>query len=328
MKQAIRLVLPIATALVAGSLIAADTDSSTHQNSSHSAATSSKQHSQNSGTTVSFNQLPQKVQKAMQAEAGNLNLENLQKTTSNGQTAYQASFDKPGMKARVTMGEDGSVLQYQETDRMALVSEVPKMNSGGEKLSELPQAVQKEVKQLAGKNTVGDISKDTESGKPIYHVAFNDEGIHTDLVLDQNGKVLLRSDETALFTEPLKGTQSLSFKTAPQAVQNAIREHAGTTANVTDIDKGTWQGQTAYKVLIQKNGSTRPLLISESGQVLQANNSSGSSSGVGSSASSEKSGGNSQTHASNQAHSSDQHSSATSTQNASSTHNSQRNANK
>jgi len=218
----------------------------------------------------------------------NLNVENVQKTTTNGQTAYQASFDKPGMKARITVDENGSVLQYQETDKLALVTEVPKVTSSGTKLSDLPQAVQRTVKEEAGKNTIGDISKDTESGKPVYHVAFNDAGIHTDLVLDQNGKVLLRSDETALFTEPMKQSQALSLQSAPEAVRKAVREHGGTAAQVTDIDKGTWQGQTAYKVMIQKNGTTRPLLISENGQVLQAQGSS-SSSAVGSASTSEKS---------------------------------------
>jgi len=308
MKRSIHLFSVIAFTLLTGRLIAAENaNPSTHQSSSQK-TTSSKQHytaPHNSGRQLTLSQLPPAVQKTMRAEAGNLNLENIHKVTRNGQTAYRASFDKAGMKARLTVGEDGSVLQYQETDRLALVTEVPKITSSGMKVADLPQAVQTKVKDLAGKNTVGDVSKDTESGKPIYHVAFNDAGIHTDLVLDQSGKVLLRSDETALFTEPLKNSQTLSLQSAPAAVRNAIKEHGGTSGTVTDIDKGTWQGQTAYKVMIEKNGTARPLLLSENGQILQAHPD-GSYSATGSPATSEKS----------------------STSSSSSTHNSQQNAKK
>jgi uncharacterized membrane protein YkoI len=277
MTKLIQLSVSLTTVLLSSALIAADngTTSSSTTHSQNNRTSSQHQYASNPDSskakTMSFTQLPAPVQKTMRAEAGNLNLENIHSINADGQTRYCASFDKGNnLKGKVTVAEDGSLLQYQESDRLALISEVPKLNKTGMKLTDLPAPVQKKVKAEAASNEVGDISKDTQSGKTVYHVAFNNEGMHTDLVLDPDGKVLLRSDETALYAAPLQSSQSLTLKSAPQAVQNAVREHAGSSPTVTDIDKGTWNGQTAYRVMLEKNGTLRPLLISESGQILHA----------------------------------------------------------
>jgi hypothetical protein len=247
-------------------------------------AQSEKSQSQ-SGQKILASQLPQRVQKAMQSEAPGANLENVQKLNKNGQTCYQASFDKDGLKGRMTVGEDGSILQYEESANMALFEAAPDLSVRGKsklQLSQLPQPVQDAVKQRAGTNQLGDIFKTTESqsGKTAYHVSYNDGAALTDLLLDEKGDVLYRADETALFSAPLQDSQALTFQSIPETIRDSITERGGSAQTVTDIDKGTWKGQTVYKVMLHKDGSYRPLLLSENGQAVNLSASNSSSSGA------------------------------------------------
>ena len=300
-------------------------NSSSDQDRSGSQANSSDKSSsansqEQSGTKVSLSDVPQKVQKTLRAEAGDLNIENVRKMEKNGQSCYQATFDKGTMKGKVTVGEDGSLLQSQLAEDLALVAAVPAITPGGEKLNELPDQVKSAIKDVAGSNQVGNISKSSESGKTMYHAAFNDAGVHTDLFLDENGKVIARSDQTALFTAPIENTQTQALSSAPESVQKAVRQQASSSGQVTDIDKGTWNGQTAYRVMIDKNGSARPLIISESGTILggQGQSSSGApAAGESSSGQKEKSGSQD---------SKNQNSSQDSTQNSNQNSNSQSNS--
>jgi hypothetical protein len=220
-----------------------------------------------SGQTIMFNELPQPVQKTMRANAGEANLENIQKQNIKGQTCYQASFDKDNMKGKLTVAQDGSLLQFQQAEDLAVVAAIPQVSTSGTKISDLPDAVQKTIKDQAGTDQVGNIFKTSQNGQTVYHAGFNEAGAHTDLFVDENGKLLGKTQETALFIAPLESSEKLSLSSAPEAVQKTVREKAG-SAHVADIDKGKWNGQTAYKVMVDKNGTPTALLISENGNIL------------------------------------------------------------
>jgi hypothetical protein len=87
------------------------------------------------------------------------------------------------------------------------------------------------------------------------------------LFVSEDGKIIGESQQTALLIAPLQSGQKVSLSSAPEAVQKTIREQAG-SAQVSDVDKGTWQGQSAYKVMVEKNGKPMPLVISENGTLL------------------------------------------------------------
>lgn len=232
---------------------------------------------------MSLNELPEKVQKTFRSEAGNVNLDSLNKLNKNGQTCYVGTFDKNGMKGQLTVGEDGSVLQVVQTANIALINQAPPLGDSDLKQSELPESVQSTLKRYAGTNQVGEIAKVDHAGQTLYTAAYNDAGVHTELIFDQSGTLVLRTEQTALMAAPLQSAQAVTMQTAPKAVQDAIRQHTGGNPQVSDIDKGQWQGQTAYRVLIQKNGSARPLLVSESGEILRGARSESSVGGAGTS---------------------------------------------
>jgi hypothetical protein len=250
----------IIVALCGSRLVAADESKSTKDKDSSDQASARKE-------TISFNQLPERVQKTVSAAAGGANVENVQKLTKNGRTCYQASFDQKNMKGKLTVSEDGSLLQYQQAEDLALVAAVPTIPKTGMSLTDLPEAARKTIKEQAGSNDVGDVSKKTEGTRTLYHAAFNDAGVHTSLLVDEDGKLVGKSEETALFLAPVEEVHTMALSAAPQAVQKTVRKYASPTS-VTDIDKGTWNGKTAYTVMVEKNGSSRCLVISESGELL------------------------------------------------------------
>jgi hypothetical protein len=187
------------------------------------------------------------------------------------------------MKGQLTVGEDGSVLQVVQTANIALINRAPALGESDLKQSELPESLRSTLKRYAGTNQVGEIAKVDHAGQTLYTAAYNDAGVHTELIFDESGKLVLRTEQTALMAAPLQSAQTVTMQTAPKAVQDAIRQHTGGNPQVSDIDRGQWQGQTAYRVMIQKNGSARPLLISESGEILRGSRSEASVGGAGTS---------------------------------------------
>lgn len=240
----------------------------TSQQQSSQEAPSSKE---SPGTKVTLNELPEKVQKTFRSEAGNVNLDSLNKLSGNGQAVYVGTFDKNGMKGQMVVHEDGSLLQVVQTANIALINQAPPLGKSDLKLTNLPNPVQAALKEHAGTNQIGEISQVEHSGQTLYTAAYNDAGVQTELVFDKEGKLVIRAEQTALMAAPLVSAQAVTIQTAPKSVQEAIRQHAGGNAQVSDIDKGQWNGQTAYRVKVQKkNGTTRPILISESGEILRA----------------------------------------------------------
>lgn len=265
----------IALATLASSQIGADDNKSSKQGAEGSQQPGAQESSNNgssaaqrtSETQISFDQLPAAVQKTFRTESGNLNVENLYKLSRNGQSCYVGTYDKGALKGQLTVGEEGSLLESVQAANIAIINQTPPLGRSGIEMSELPQALQSSLKKIAGTNKVGEISKVDHAGKTLYTAAFNDAGVHTELVYDEQGKLVLRTDQTALLTAPLQSSQKVSVNTVPKVVQYAIKQHASTD-EVTDIDEGQWNGKTAYKVMIHKNGSARPILISENGEIL------------------------------------------------------------
>ena len=281
MKPVLRIPLALSIALSAGHLLMADKTSAARQENQQSAnkeqrANASDQHGQSS---LTFTQVPSAVQKAMRSAAQGVNFENISKINKNGQTCYQASFDKAGVKGKVLVAEDGSLLQYQESSELALIQQAPSIGQNKMELNKLPQSTQNAIKQRAGTNEIGGIFQTNYNGKKAYFAAYEDAGVRTDLLVGEDGKVLYRADQTALFTAPIVNPERLSLSSTPESVQKAVREHAG-SAPVADVDKGTRNGVTVYKFLIEKNGSYRPLLISENGQVIPSGSQSSDASGA------------------------------------------------
>lgn len=221
-----------------------------------------------SGSKVQFNELPSPVQKSFRAHTGTVNLENIMKVSKDGQTCYRANFDKDGLQGQLTVGQDGALIRSQRAIDFALIQAVPSVEQGTIQMDSLPDEVRNTIEQAAGSAKEVGLSKSSESGKTVYRAEFNDAGVHTELMVNESGKLLARIDQSALFLAPLEGSQKVSLQSAPDPVQETVRQYSGGSQAIADLDKGTWNGQTAYKVMIEKDGLPRHLVISENGQLL------------------------------------------------------------
>ncbi len=63
-------------------------------------------------------------------------------------------------------------------------------------MSDLPEAVQKTIKDKAGDNEVVRIEKETRHGKTVYDAVINKNGKETGIEVDENGKYLKTHNES------------------------------------------------------------------------------------------------------------------------------------
>jgi uncharacterized membrane protein YkoI len=64
------------------------------------------------------------------------------------------------------------------------------------KMSDVPEAVQKTIKDKAGSNEIVKIEKKTEEGKIVYEAVINKKGKERAIEVDANGKFLKRNKES------------------------------------------------------------------------------------------------------------------------------------
>jgi uncharacterized membrane protein YkoI len=78
-----------------------------------SAAVSSQTYSEGQGK-VKFEDLPEAAKKSIQQYAGGASIEDIDRTTKNGETTFEAAFKKDGKHNELTVKADGSVVQRTE----------------------------------------------------------------------------------------------------------------------------------------------------------------------------------------------------------------------
>ena len=64
------------------------------------------------------------------------------------------------------------------------------------KMSDLPAALQKTIKDKAGSNEIEKIEKKTEEGKTVYEAVVNKKGKEWSIEVDANGKFLKEYEES------------------------------------------------------------------------------------------------------------------------------------
>jgi len=68
-----------------------------------------KDHSE--AKTLSFNEVPQKVQDTIKAQGGTSDVKNIKRHTMNGKTAYKVEFKKEGRNTVLHIAEDGTIIK-------------------------------------------------------------------------------------------------------------------------------------------------------------------------------------------------------------------------
>lgn len=107
---------------------------------------------------VQINELPEAIRKIVITQLGSQPLEAIDKISDNGEIFYDVDTSRNGRKLTFSVSSDGSVRLPVE-------------------MSEIPEPVQKAIKQELGDGNLGEISKSTEAdGGVYYEVEFTKGG--------------------------------------------------------------------------------------------------------------------------------------------------------
>src|SRR3569833_1275645 len=145
----------------------------------------------------SFNTLPPAVQKTNHTQTPNGEITGVSKTTENGMDAYKVDIRNQGADKdnEMIVAADGHVVSSDMPNNPnGVVQDVKKAltptGAVGTKLSALPEAVQKTVKSHAPDAPIADISRQTDNGRTIYEVSFQDSGKNPSIRVAEDGTLV------------------------------------------------------------------------------------------------------------------------------------------
>jgi hypothetical protein len=133
----------------------------------------------------------------------------------------------------------------------AMAQERAKSSTGD--LSKAPQAVQKAVKQLVGKNPISEVGPETTLGKTLWVVEFDVKGVEYAFGLDPDGKVVARW---------VGVNQSL---VPPEVLEAAKKAHPN--GKVSEVAIATVGDRMFYSVDVKTAGAIHEMEISPGGSV-------------------------------------------------------------
>ncbi|HTD67464.1 MAG TPA: PepSY-like domain-containing protein, partial [Candidatus Limnocylindria bacterium] len=177
----------------------------------------------------------------------------IDRETKDGKTIYNVEFTREGLNRHVKFNEDGSLVT--EDRGFADVTSSSALNT-------LPAPVQKTLEEQRAGRVVADIDKEMSNGQTVYEVEFKEQG--------PNSRIHIAADGSLIASKGARGTYvGTQLSEAPKPVQDAVRQTAGTSAEVADVDRRVKDGGTVYNVEIRQEGLNRDLQIAESGAVLR-----------------------------------------------------------
>jgi len=207
---------------------------------------------------VPLTQLPEAVQKAIKQHSQGETLEHVERESKNGQTVCEAEFKREGVNRHLTFAADGTVVPDKHL--ADVFSKEPSMA-----LSDLPVAVQKQVKEQQAGREIADIDKEMWNGKAVYEVEFKEKGPNSRIYIASDGSMVVDKDKKR---GAYLGTQ---LSEAPAAVQAAVKRVVS-NAEIEDVDRETKNGQVVYDVEVKQEGLNRHLKIAENGTLLADSN--------------------------------------------------------
>lgn len=186
---------------------------------------------------VFISETPAAVQKTITKLTQTGKVTEITKVLDDGAVSYDVEVENGGKTHVVSIAEDGTV------------------NDTEVSLEELSPELQKSIRDLMGKDKLGDINQATEDGKVIYEVEFDsaDGNAHYTTV-DTNGATLYREEDIALAD-------------TPAAVQQAIKDRMG-GGELLELGKMTESGDVSYDVDIKKDGKLESFSLDTDGKIL------------------------------------------------------------
>ena len=123
------------------------------------------------------------------------------------------------------------------------------------KMQDLPEAVQKTVKEQGKDATLRGLSREVENGKTEYEAEFTVNGHSRDVTIDPQGNVLEVEEEVALAS-------------LPDAVQNGLKAAAG-KGQILKIESISKDGHLEkYEALVKTSGRKSEIQVDANGKLI------------------------------------------------------------
>jgi uncharacterized membrane protein YkoI len=224
---------------------------------------------------LKLNDLPKPVQKTFKDRAGSARISSVDIDAENGKTVYNIAYTRKGRADSIRINEDGSIARAdRETRRQERVSQNegatavgfdrPLASTQKVDFENVPEAVKKTVRDVAGENRIEDAERGTLDGQTVYEIAFKKDGKHNELRVAEDGSIVQR-----IAGSNVRFPGAMTVNEVPAPVRRAIKDEVG-SGEVNDIDKKTVDGKTVYEVGFKKEsgGAQHEIQIAEDGTIL------------------------------------------------------------
>jgi uncharacterized membrane protein YkoI len=165
------------------------------------------------------------------------------------------------------------------------------------RLEDLPQPVQKTIREQAAGQKIADIDRETRTGRTLWEVEIEKEGKNTEIHIAEDGTLVTEGagligrttdaagravtpGERPTATGTPAGTQTgrsgtdllmgTRWEDLPPAVQQKAMQFGG-KEKVADIDREELRGRLAYEVEFKREGRNLEIHFGEDGTVLESN---------------------------------------------------------
>jgi uncharacterized membrane protein YkoI len=188
---------------------------------------------------VFLRELSRPIQQAIHQQAGRGRIEDITRTTEDGEVSYDVEMVKEGKARTFSLGEDGKVLEIEVF------------------LEELPVEAREALEKEAGEGKCGEITKTDEEGETLYETEITRNGKPRSVSVNAKGQVVYQEE-------------SIALADAPDAVQKAFHAQLDAGAGPSKICKITSDGEVSYLGEWMAQGACRTLTVAADGKALAA----------------------------------------------------------
>jgi len=134
-------------------------------------------------------------------------------------------------------------------------------------LTQLPDAVQKAIKQHSQGETLEYVDRESKNGQTVYQAEFKREGLNRRVTFAADGTMLPDQGVTARARSALDRQPSMALNDLPATVQKTVKDQqAG--REIADIDQEMWNGKVIYEVEFKEKGPNSRMHIASDGSIV------------------------------------------------------------
>lgn len=133
-------------------------------------------------------------------------------------------------------------------------------------MNDLPDAVQKALKEAVGDGAIGEIEREKEDGRIVYEAEATIDGRRVELEFSADG-VLLET-EPADDGDDEETEESIALDKLPAAVQTALSQRIP-GVQVDEVEKEVEGGHVYYEVEYEANDTEQTLKLTEQGDIVE-----------------------------------------------------------